>query len=96
MFLLTLAIIDDIGAIPVTAIFYASSISFGWLAAAVAAVVLLRRVKVVHQLVASVGVSRGADHHCLDVGVGDLTNSGISRRLWVGSILRNRDKSSTR
>lgn len=59
MFLLTLAIVDDIGAIPVTAIFYASSISFGWLAAAaaIAAVVLLRRVKVVHQLVASVGVS---------------------------------------
>ncbi len=46
LFLLTLAIVDDIGAILVIAIFYSSAIDAGWLAAAAlifAAVVLLRR-----------------------------------------------------
>jgi len=54
VFLLTLAIVDDIGAILVIAIFYAGSISFGWLAAAagaVGSVMVLRRLKVVHPLV---------------------------------------------
>lgn len=35
LFLLTLAIVDDIGAIAVIAIFYSSSVSFGWLAVAI-------------------------------------------------------------
>jgi NhaA family Na+:H+ antiporter len=35
LFLLALAIVDDIGAIAVIAIFYSSSVSFGWLAIAV-------------------------------------------------------------
>ena len=49
VFLLTLAIVDDIGAILVIAIFYTSSLSLGWLAAAVAtivAIVVLQRIKV--------------------------------------------------
>lgn len=50
VFLLTLAIVDDIGAILVIAVFYAGAISFGWLAGAagvIAAVLVLRRIKVV-------------------------------------------------
>jgi NhaA family Na+:H+ antiporter len=49
VFLLTLAIVDDIGAIVVIAVFYSSSVSFGWLALAagiVLAVVVLRRGRV--------------------------------------------------
>jgi NhaA family Na+:H+ antiporter len=38
LFLLTLAIVDDLGAILVIAIFYASGLSFGWLAVAALAV----------------------------------------------------------
>jgi Na+:H+ antiporter, NhaA family len=38
LFLLTLAIVDDLGAIVVIAVFYTSDLSFGWLALAVAAV----------------------------------------------------------
>ncbi|MYA75922.1 MAG: Na+/H+ antiporter NhaA [Acidimicrobiaceae bacterium] len=38
VFLLTLAIVDDIGAIAVIAIFYTSDLSIGWLLAAVAAI----------------------------------------------------------
>jgi NhaA family Na+:H+ antiporter len=47
LFLLTLAIVDDIGAILVIAVFYSSSVDVGWLAAAgsvVVAVLVLRRV----------------------------------------------------
>ena len=54
VFLLTLAIVDDIGAILVIAIFYAESVKLGWLAAAaavVASVVALRRLKVLHPLI---------------------------------------------
>ncbi len=54
IFLLTLAIVDDIGAILVIAIFYSDSISFGWLAGAgvtVLAIMALRRVKVVQPVV---------------------------------------------
>jgi NhaA family Na+:H+ antiporter len=51
VFLLTLAIVDDIGAILVIACFYAGSVRFGWLAAAaliVLAVWALRQLEVVH------------------------------------------------
>ncbi len=41
VFLLTLAIVDDIGAIAVIAIFYTSDISFGWLAVSAGIVLLL-------------------------------------------------------
>ncbi|MGI9617002.1 MAG: Na+/H+ antiporter NhaA [Acidimicrobiales bacterium] len=41
LFLLTLAIVDDIGAILVIAIFYTTSISFAWLGLAVAVTVLI-------------------------------------------------------
>lgn len=54
IFLLTLAIVDDIGAILVIAVFYSGTISFGWLAAGAGAVLLvlgLRRARVVHPLV---------------------------------------------
>jgi Na+:H+ antiporter, NhaA family len=47
LFLLTLAIVDDIGAILVIAVFYSSSVDLGWLAAAggiVVAIVVLRRI----------------------------------------------------
>ncbi len=46
IFLLTLAVVDDIGGIVVIAIFYAEGVSFGWLAfgaATIAATVVLRR-----------------------------------------------------
>lgn len=49
VFLLTLAIVDDIGAITVIAIFYTADLSLPWLAAAGAAIIavlLLRRVRV--------------------------------------------------
>ena len=49
LFLLTLAIVDDLGAILVIAMFYSSGIAFGWLAAAFASVglaVLLQRMRV--------------------------------------------------
>jgi len=54
VFLLTLAIVDDIGAILVIAVFYAASIEAAWLVAAgaiVAAVVVLRRLRVVQPAV---------------------------------------------
>lgn len=41
VFLLTLAIVDDIGAIAVIAIFYSGGLSFGWLAIAAALLVLI-------------------------------------------------------
>jgi len=46
-FLLGLAVVDDIGAIVVIAVFYSTGVSFGWLAAAAAAVV---SAVVVHRL----------------------------------------------
>jgi NhaA family Na+:H+ antiporter len=49
LLLLALAIVDDIGAILVIALFYTEELSFGWLAAAVAGLVLvtqMRRLKV--------------------------------------------------
>ena len=49
IFLLTLAVVDDIGAILVIAIFYSSDLSFGWLAiagATVALVLIMRQVKI--------------------------------------------------
>lgn len=49
LFLLTLAIVDDIGAILVIAVFYTSDLSFGWLGLAIGIVVLvvgLRRMRV--------------------------------------------------
>ncbi|HEU4543250.1 MAG TPA: Na+/H+ antiporter NhaA [Jiangellaceae bacterium] len=49
VFMLTLAIVDDIGAITVIAIFYTESVSLGWLAVAllgIVAVVVLRRLRV--------------------------------------------------
>lgn len=52
LFLLTLAIVDDIGAIIVIAIFYTSSISLGWLAAAFGltlVIVALRPLRVWYQ-----------------------------------------------
>jgi NhaA family Na+:H+ antiporter len=53
-FLLGLAVVDDIGAIVVIAVFYSDGVSVGWLgiaAAALAATVLIRRLGV-HQLLA--------------------------------------------
>ena len=52
LFLLTLAIVDDLGAILVIAIFYAQGLSFGWLAVAAAAVALtvlarIRRIRAI-------------------------------------------------
>ena len=41
VFLLTLAIVDDIGAIAVIAIFYTSDLSVGWLLAAIAAILVV-------------------------------------------------------
>ena len=43
VFLLTLAIADDIGAIVVIAIFYTDDLSFGWLAIALATIVAVAR-----------------------------------------------------
>lgn len=40
LFLLALAIVDDIGAIAVIAIFYSSSVSFGWLAVAISTILI--------------------------------------------------------
>jgi NhaA family Na+:H+ antiporter len=53
-FLLGLAVVDDIGAIVVIAVFYSTGVAFGWLAAAavtVLAVVLISRVGVHHSAV---------------------------------------------
>ncbi len=59
-FLLGLAVVDDIGAIVVIAVFYSAGVSFGWLAGAVAAIgvtVLLRTAGVPYVLVyAIIGV----------------------------------------
>jgi len=41
LFLLTLAIVDDIGAIVVIAVFYSEGIGFGWLAASLGAIVVV-------------------------------------------------------
>jgi NhaA family Na+:H+ antiporter len=41
LFLLTLAIVDDIGAILVIALFYSDSIALGWLAGAAALLTLM-------------------------------------------------------
>jgi Na+:H+ antiporter, NhaA family len=52
LFLLTLAVVDDLGAIVVIAVFYSTSLSFGWLVTALAAVAVafvLRR-RGVHSL----------------------------------------------
>jgi Na+:H+ antiporter, NhaA family len=49
LFLLTLAIVDDIGAIVIIALFYSEGIAFGWLAGAVcviAAMLVMQRAKV--------------------------------------------------
>jgi NhaA family Na+:H+ antiporter len=54
VFLLTLAIVDDIGAIVVIAVFYSDSVELRWLAAAllvVVAVLVLRRLRVVKPVV---------------------------------------------
>jgi NhaA family Na+:H+ antiporter len=51
LFLLTLAIVDDVGAIVVIALFYSGTIALGWLLGALVtlgAVVLLRRLRVRH------------------------------------------------
>ena len=56
-FLLGLAVVDDIGAIVIIAVFYSTGIAFGWLAAAVIAVgaaVLIQRLGVHHTLVFTV------------------------------------------
>lgn len=53
-FLLGLAVVDDIGAIVIIAVFYSTGIAFGWLAAAVIAVgaaLLIHRLGVHHTLV---------------------------------------------
>lgn len=49
LFLLSLAIVDDLGAIVVIAVFYSSSVSFGWLGTSIAVLALLlvlRRLRV--------------------------------------------------
>ena len=54
LFVLTLAIVDDIGAIVVIAVFYSEGIAFGWLLGAVAAIaviVVMQRVGVGHPIV---------------------------------------------
>ncbi len=56
-FLLGLAVVDDIGAIVIIAVFYSTGVAFGWLAAAVIAVgaaVLIHRLGVHHTLVFTV------------------------------------------
>lgn len=45
LFLLTLAIVDDIGAVAVIAIFYSDGLSFGWLAAAAGGIILVNVMK---------------------------------------------------
>ncbi|MDY7104001.1 MAG: Na+/H+ antiporter NhaA [Actinomycetota bacterium] len=60
VFLLSLAIVDDIGAIIVIALFYTESVSFGWLAAAVVGLVVvdvMRRIDVrSHALILPLGI----------------------------------------
>ncbi len=48
LFLLTLAIVDDIGAIIVIAVFYSDSLSFGWILIAASAFVLIRLARAAH------------------------------------------------
>lgn len=48
LFLLTLAIVDDIGAIVVIAVFYTGDVSIGWLTAAVALVLVMALLKRAH------------------------------------------------
>jgi Na+:H+ antiporter, NhaA family len=53
LFLLTLAIVDDIGAIVVIAVFYSEGIALGWLLGAlavIAAILIMRRIGVRHPL----------------------------------------------
>jgi NhaA family Na+:H+ antiporter len=54
LFLLTLAIVDDVGAIIVIAVFYSEGIAFGWLAGAVATIgtmLVMRMLGISHPLV---------------------------------------------
>jgi NhaA family Na+:H+ antiporter len=79
LFLLTLAIVDDLGAIGVIAIFYTDDLSFGWLAIAgvmVAAAAVIRRVDV-RSLVPYVALAAVAWVAMLESGV-HATLTGVA------------------
>jgi NhaA family Na+:H+ antiporter len=71
VFLLTLAVADDLGAIAVIAIFYSSGVAFGWLAAmvAAAAVVVVARRAGVRSLTPYVLLAAFMWYACLQSGV---------------------------
>ncbi len=87
IFMLTLAIVDDIGAILVIAIFYTDSVSFGWLAAAVVGLSLiagLRHLRVWYTPIYAV-VGLAVWYATFRSGV-HATIAGMARGLLVPSI----------
>jgi NhaA family Na+:H+ antiporter len=82
IFLLTLAVADDIGAIVIIAIFYSSSLSFGWLAAALLAmaVILVMRHNDVQSLAPYLGVGAFVWLALLESGI-HATLAGVALGL---------------
>ena len=84
LFLLTLAIVDDIGAILVIALFYTDQLSFGWLATAIVGLVIvavLRSINV-HSVVPYVVVGIGVWFAMLESGV-HATIAGVTLGLMT-------------
>jgi NhaA family Na+:H+ antiporter len=81
-FLLGLAVVDDIGAIVVIAVFYSAGVSFGWLAAAAAAVVATVLIKAmgVHHLAVFVVLGVAAWYGLHEAGV-HPTIAGVAMGL---------------
>lgn len=93
LFLLALAIVDDIGAIAVIAIFYTEDLSFGWLGIALAGLVITHFVKRsgVHSLVVYTFLALGIWYAFLESGV-HATIAGVILGLMTPVYARYSDE----